>query len=148
MRSLAIAVSFLLFVSACNNQSGEQEEKSFADSLFDNVIAGHDVAMPKMMKLERLQRQAKEAIDSIEQLPSAKRRMLADYKAQLDSALKALDYADFAMTTWMQEFKYDSLKNDAQMRIKYLQSELDKVNKMKDAVLGSIGKADSLLLNK
>ena len=136
----------MLFLSACNSQPAEQgEQKSLADSLFDEVMDGHNVAMPKMMKLERLQRQTKEAIDSIAKLPAARQQELAAYKVQLDSTLKALDYGDFAMTKWMNEFKYDSLKDNEPERVKYLQSELEKVNKMKEAVLGSINMADSLL---
>ncbi len=149
MKYFLLIPVFVLFFAACNNQAAQQEEKkSLADSLFDEVMAGHDVAMPKMMKLERLQNQTKAAIDSINKLPSAKQKMLANYKTELDSTLKALDYADFAMNQWMGEFKYDSLKNNEPERAKYLQSELEKVNKMKDAVLNGINKADSLFSKK
>lgn len=145
MRTLLIFVGFVLLFSACKNQPQEQEQKiSLADSLFDEVMAGHNVAMPKMMKLERLQKQTEAAIDSIKKLPVAKQKELAGFKVQLDSVAKALDYADFAMTKWMQEFKYDSLKNNEPERVKYLTSELEKVNKMKDAVLNGIGFADSV----
>ena len=147
MKRFVYFVGFLLLFYACNNQSqsGEAAEtKSLADSLFDEVMAGHDVAMPKMMKLERLQKQTAAAIDSIKKLPATKQKELAAYTAELDSTLKALEYGDASMTKWMNEFKYDSLKNNEPERIKYLQNELEKVNKMKDAVLGGISKADSL----
>ncbi len=146
MRDFFIIVGSLLFLFACNNQSAEPEEnQSLADSLFEQVMAGHDVAMPKMNKLERLQREVRAAIDSIAKLPASKRDGLNEYTRLLDSTMKALDYADFAMTQWMGEFKYDSLKNNEPERAKYLQRELEKVNKMKDAVLGSIVLADSVL---
>lgn len=149
MKSLLLICTSVLILASCNNQPAEAEEKkSQGDSLLEQVIAGHDVAMPKMMKLERLQKQTKAAIDSINKLPAAKQKELADYKIELDSTLKALDHADFAMNEWMQGFKYDSLKNNEAERIKYLQNELEKVNKMKDAVLNGIGKADSLFLKK
>lgn len=148
MKLFLLLFTPILLFFACNNQSAEEERQSLSDSLFNEVMAGHDVAMPKMMKLERLQNETKAVIDSISKLPANKQRALADYKIQLDSTLKALDYGDFAMNQWMSEFKYDSLKNNEPERIKYLQSELEKVNKMKDAVLHGINKADSLLLKK
>lgn len=145
MKNFFIIFSLALFTLSCGNQSADAgETKSLPDSLFDEVIAGHDVAMPKMPKLERLLKQTRQAIDSVNQLPAAKQKELSAYKAQLDSTLKALEYGDAAMTEWMNGFKYDSFKNNEAERIKYLQSELEKVNKMKDAVLGGISKADSI----
>ncbi len=145
MKIFYLSLVSIILLMACNSQPSEQEEKKLlSDSLFDEVMAGHDVAMPKMMKLERMQRQTKEAIDSISKLPAAKQMQLADYKTQLDSTLRLLNYGDFTMTKWMEEFKYDSLKNNEPERIKYLQTELEKVNKMKAAVLEGISKADSL----
>lgn len=130
---------------ACNsaNPSENKDELSKSDSLFEAVMEGHDVAMPKMMKLERLRNETQTALDSLNKLPAVK--VNASYKANLDSSLKALDYADFSMNQWMEAFKYDSFKNNEAERVKYLESELVKVNKMKDAVLGSIQFADSVL---
>lgn len=139
---LTFFMCLLMVMASCGNQVEPEEKTSLADSLLSQVMAGHDVAMPKMMKLERLQRQTQQAIDSINKLPAA--RQHGGYKAKLDSVKKALDYGDFAMSQWMQEFKYDSLKNNEPARIQYLQREVEKVNKMKDAVLSSISRADSV----
>ncbi|MFV0606059.1 MAG: viral A-type inclusion protein [Niabella sp.] len=145
MKQILYFISLFVLIASCNNQSSSDvTEKSLADSLFDQVMAGHDVAMPKMMKLERLQKQTKEAIDSIAKLPVAGQKALAGYKLQLDNALTALNLGDSVMNKWMREFKYDSLQNNEPERIKYLKSELEKVNIMKDAVLGGVQQADSL----
>lgn len=148
MRSVIIAIGMIL-LTACNNnapnQQAEVEGKSaLSDSLFDAVMESHDVAMPKMFKLERLQKEAKAKSDSLNKLPAALKKENATTKAGLDSLVKDLEYADFAMNKWMQEFKYDSLKNNEPERIKYLQSEKVKVDKVKDAVLGSLQKAEAL----
>lgn len=153
MKQLLVFSLALLLLFSCNNQgansdNGGEEKKSETDILFDEVMQGHDAAMPKMNKLARLQRETKAAIDSLSKLPQAAKKNAAAYKAQLDSLLKDLDYADFAMNKWMQEFKHDSLKNNEKERINYLQSEKEKVNKMKDAVLNSLQKADSIFAAK
>lgn len=146
MKPFFFILAAVLILTGCNNQPSEAEEsKTLSDSLFEAVMEGHDVAMPKMPKLERLQKETKTALDSIAKLPAAKRNQLASYKTALDSTLKALDYGDLTMTQWMNEFKYDSFKNNEQERAKYLQSELEKVNRMKDAVLNSLALADSVL---
>ncbi len=145
MKYFFLIVSLALFTCSCGNQSADAEEtKSLSDRLFDEVIAGHDVAMPKIAKLERMLKQTRQEIDSINKLPAAKQNQLTARKSQLYNTLKELEYGDSAMTRWMNEFKYDSFKNNEPERIKYLQSELEKVNKMKDAVLSGISKADSI----
>lgn len=143
---LLLMVAILVFIGCGTNPSGNEENKSsMSESLLDEVVAGHDVAMPKMLKLERLQKEARAAIDSLAKLPASTRSQNSGYASRLDSILKDLEYADFAMNKWMTEFNYDSLKDNEPERIKYLEQEKVKVNKMKDAVLNSISKADSLL---
>ena len=44
----------------------------------------------------------------------------------------------------MEEFKADSLKGNTELRAAYLQSEKEKVTKVKEAILGSLQRADSL----
>ncbi|MCF3110444.1 viral A-type inclusion protein [Niabella sp. CC-SYL272] len=116
-----------------------------ADSLLQEVIDGHDVAMPKMKKLERLMNESKAAIDSIGKLSPEAQKQHAALKTKLEDALAALSNADKTMHEWMNGFKYDSLKDNEPERIKYLQDQKAKVDVMKNAVLNSISKADSVL---
>lgn len=144
-------LSVLLLATSCNNNkttATHKEPKSMVDSLYDDVMNGHDVGMGKMAKLTKLQKQVKNQIDSIAKLPVKAQQATAPYKAKLDSLLKDLDYADFAMNKWMEEFSLDSAKNDVQQRIKYLSDEKDKVTKVKSAILNSLEKADSLFKSK
>ncbi|WP_300601712.1 viral A-type inclusion protein [Niabella sp.] len=119
-----------------------------ADSLLQEVIDGHDVAMPKMKKLERLMNESKAAIDSLGKLPAGAQKQNAGLKTKLEEALTDLTNADKTMHDWMNGFKYDSLKDNEPERIKYLQDQKTKVNVMKDAVLSSISKAEGVLGSK
>ncbi|MGC4234004.1 MAG: viral A-type inclusion protein [Niabella sp.] len=145
MRLILITVAVVCSVTmACNNpESGNNEPaKSLSDSLLQLVLDGHDVAMPKMMKLQRLQKEAAAEIDSLKKVPGNAHKVRI---ALLDSTIKSLDYADVAMNEWMEGFRYDSLKDNEPARVDYLKIQLEQVNKMKDIVLSSIEKADSVL---
>lgn len=90
-------------------------------------------------------KESKTAIDSIDKLPAAAQKQNAPLKALLDAAHKDLAQADNAMNEWMNGFKYDSLKDNEAARVQYLQNEKTKINAVKDLVLNSLSKADSLL---
>jgi hypothetical protein len=85
------------------------------------------------------------ALDSISKLPANLKTAAESYKHQLDSLLSRMKYADYAMEKWMEEYKFDSMKDDVQKRIQYLQSENIKIAKVKEAIVSSLQKADSLL---
>lgn len=148
------AAFFCIAIVACNNSDDNKEEpvvdnkQAQADSLEKEVMDGHDAAMPKSTKIPRLQEQAQRMIDSIGKLPSKAKEAAAPLKAKLESLVKELGEAYNAMDKWMVEFKYDSARANAEQRIKYLAEEKLKIDKVKEAVLGSIAKADSLLKAK
>ena len=62
----------------------------------------------------------------------------------MESVSADLNQADYSMNRWMEEFKLDSAENNEPVRIAYLESERDKVNKIRDRILKSIKRADSL----
>lgn len=142
-----IFVFFTYLLVACNAPASNnaESENSVADSLLQQVLDGHDVAMPKMMKLERLQKQARAEIDSLKKVTG---KANAARIALLDSIIKSLSFADVSMNEWMGGFKYDSLKDNESARIDYLKIQLETVNKVKSVVLSSIAKADSVLVKK
>ena len=145
---------FATAIIACNNSNDNKQEtttdnkQAIADSLQQEVMDGHDAAMPKSTKIPRLQEQAQRMIDSIAKLPAKAREAAAPLKVKLEGLVKELGDAYNAMDKWMVEFNMDSAKADIEQRIKYLTEEKLKVDKVKDAVLGSIAKADSLLKAK
>ena len=124
-----------------------QSEKplTLADSLYQDVMDAHDAVMPKMGKIRGAQKRAQQLVDSISALPVKEQKQLLVLKTALAQLVKELSYADFAMDTWMTEFNLDSGSTDQAIRVKYLTDEKMKVNKVKDAVLSGLAKADSLL---
>ena len=55
-----------------------------------------------------------------------------------------LNYAEYSMNTWMEEFNVDSARDNSEVRRTYLKSEQEKVDKVKNAILESLRVADSL----
>ena len=119
-----------------------------ADSLWEQVMEGHDVGMAKMSKLEKAQNEANRLIDSINRLPGNLKNAAEPYKVKLDSLVKRLSYADFAMNKWMEEMNWEAKKMEVEARINYLKDEKIKVDKMKAAILNSLSEADTLLSRK
>ena len=157
MNIVFIAFIFLSAISiiSCNDSktthSGHvknNEPKTKADSLMNDVMDGHNIGMAKMGKLTRAEQRTRRLLDSIEKLPAKAREAAVPLKVKLDSLQKDLSYAEFAMNKWMEEFNMDSALNNVEERINYLGSEKLKVSKVKEAILGSLQKADSILKGK
>ena len=148
MKKLAFCTMILpvIFAMACGND-GEQTKRSTTqvDSLLDDVLEGHNIGMSKMFKLTKAEQTTTRLLDSIAKLPGKSRQAAEPLKAKLDSLKNDLSYAEFAMNKWMDEFNVDSAIDNAKERIKYLEEEKLKVTKVKEAILRSLQKADSLL---
>jgi cysteinyl-tRNA synthetase len=148
-----VPVLAIMFLAACNNAGDASHEHGQTtteattpeDSLMKLVMAGHDAAMPKMSKLSKAQTQVQHAIDSINRLPGKFRQAAEPYQRQLDSLMKDLQYAENSMNRWMEEFAMDTLENEMDLRLKYLQSEQQKVTTVKENIFSDLQKADSLL---
>ena len=144
-------IAAAVMAMSCGNNNGDSnnaQSKTQADSLFDEVMDGHNVGMAKMFRLTKAEQTTKRLLDSIAKLPDRARRAAGPFKVQLDSLQKDLSYAEFAMNKWMDEFNADSAADDVRARINYLEDEKLKVTKVKEAILGSLQKADSLLKEK
>ena len=129
-----VCMGLLLFaMSACNNESTKSDnpDQALADSLDKAVDEGHNIGMAKMGKLDKAHAEAQRLIDSIGKLPAKAREAAGPARARLDSLIKDLEYATMAMNKWMEEYNYDSAKNDLSKRIEYLKEEKFKVDKVK-----------------
>ena len=147
------AVLAILAMVACNNSENKTGEttdtkKIQADSLEKEVMDGHDAGMAKMSKISRLQQETQRLIDSIEKLPAKAKQAAAPYKTKLESLLNDLKNAGASMNTWMEEFNYDSARDNLEQRIKYLSEEKLKVSKVKKAIGESLAAADSVIKSK
>lgn len=158
MKNLFQLVAVLIFATgftACNNKSSHPNDhtghdhssvtapKTHEDSLYKQIDKAHIAGMKKMEQLTGYISRVKSALDSVKKLPAAAVSKAASYKNSLDSLLEDLEYANMSMDTWMNEFKADSAENNTELRRQYFESELKKVTKMKDNVLGGIDKAKS-----
>lgn len=157
MKRFFLPVVVVMFIAACNNDkkhaghnSPGDEPKTLTDSLMKEIDDGHIVGMSKMGKLHNTQKDVQRVIDSIGKLPAAAQQAAASYTEGLKSVIKDLEYANFAMDKWMPEYyaNTDTLSDNNSERIKYLEREKIKVTKLKEAILTSLQKADSLLKAK
>lgn len=140
-----IPVSFLLFFG-CNNAATDQKSgESRADSIKDQVIVAHNVSMGRMEKISRVIPQIKQKLDSISRLTGLAAKKIAVYRAQLESTLNRLQFANGSMEKWMEAFDMDTLGNDPDKRLQYMQSEQVKINAIKDSMQLSLADADLLL---
>ena len=150
-----LAALIIICLIGCNNSENKHnghgqnnEPKTQADSLMKDVMDGHNIGMAKMGKLTRAEQTTRRLLDSIDKLPAKAKQAAAPLRTKLDNLQKDLSYAEFAMNKWMEEFNMDSAVNNVKERIDYLGSEKMKVSKVKEAILGSLQKADSILKEK
>lgn len=151
MKSFLAITAIAILFAACNNaenkssghSSPHDQPQTHEDSLLKDVMDGHDFTMAKMNRVSAGQKQVQAAIDSINKLSEKLKQNSADYKSQLDSLAEQLKYADYSMNKWMEEFNYDTATK-AVNRAVYLESEKKKIAAVKDAMLSSLQKADSL----
>jgi hypothetical protein len=158
MKKIILPLAALCIMTACNNSNDKKNEGHTGhtkeipatpqDSLMADVMAGHDEVMPKIGKVKGAQKEAQRLLDSVAALPAKAQDAAAGLKSQLRTLINELEYADFAMDKWMTEFGMDSMKDNVEQRIKYLAGEKTKVDKVKEAILNSLAKADSLLRKK
>ena len=146
-----LVLVIVVALAACNNPDNKNstvKEKTQTGSLMDEVMEGHNVAMAKISRLHQTKNQIQQVLDSISKLPADAKKNSVQYKTKLDSALNRLTRADVAMEKWMSEFNMDSASNDAERRIKYLESEKVKISTVKDAIINSLQNADSVIKKK
>ena len=140
----------MVYLCACNGAPEQPQRKdgfttqlhTKEDSLYHDVMQGHDIGMAKMGEIRRQQNKVQLELDSIHKL-TAKNVDALRRQALLDLQ-EELAYADHAMFEWMKEFNVDSARSDKDKRIAYLESEKIKVLKVRDHILNGLAKADSL----
>ena len=147
---LMYLIALVFIFDACNNSNHNNgdKDKQHADSLMGEVIKVHNVGMAKMDRIDEGEKKVQQRLDSISRLPSDTQKSSAKYKMQLDSMLGRLKLANEAMENWMNAFNMDSSLNNMQQRIQYLESEKMKIGAVKDAMIRTLQKADSLLTAK
>lgn len=146
----ALFLAATVFIS-CNNESTHSTssgDKAEADTLYKEVMNGHNIGMAKMPRLEEAQANVRRMLDSIGRLPESSRQASADLKTRLEKLSTEIQQAQDGMNRWMENFNYDSAKNDLSQRIKYLSDEKVRVTKVKEDILRSLQQADSAVRSK
>lgn len=151
MNRVLILAAALVFFNACNSSGHEHEERKDGftktaqtpeDSLFQQVLDGHDIGMAKLGKIKASLEVAKAGLDSVSKLKDSPQKE-ALQQMYMDIQ-EDLNYADYSMNTWMTEFNPDSAIDNKEVRLKYLAAEKAKVDKVKELILTSLQRADSI----
>jgi hypothetical protein len=151
IKTIASLAMISMLALACNNAQDKAAErkdgysaepKSETDTLYHQVMEGHDIGMAKMGALKKYNGVAQTKIDSVQKLPAAKQDKA--YLQEVMTLQQQLINAEKGMNEWMEGFNLDSASG-ATASISYLKSELLKVNIVRDNILTSLSKADSLL---
>jgi len=149
MKKLFVTALVAFVLIACGGNSAERTDgfsdvpRTAEDSLFRDVMEGHDDGMARMGKMAGYRKKISQQLDSIGKLtPSTVHDKLKITLQQLDDQLKA---AENGMNEWMDGFVLDSADNEAANRRSYLQAEKYKVTQVRDRILEAVQRADSIL---
>ena len=151
MKTFASLAVISMMVVSCGNAGDKSAErkngfttelKTKADSLYHDVMEGHDVGMAKMGALKKYNGMVQSKLDSLQKVASAK--IDKTYQQQLASLKEMLTKAEKGMNDWMEEFNLDSASG-VNASIHYLESQKAKVAVVKQDILETLSKADSLL---
>ena len=120
----------MMLFSSCENK-----DKIAMQQLFDQVMKVHDEVMPKMDDIHDAKKALKEKLSTAD-------------STLVFSSIKELDNADEAMMVWMQEFNssYETMPVEEQK--KYLNTEMEKINKVKEIMLAAIDNAQKIIDDK
>lgn len=142
-----VLLSGLLF--AC----GDGAQKSTADSKFseqqlgeqqkmwDALMAVHDEVMPKISNIHKLSR-------LLRNFQETSTGLSGTTTATIDKTVKMLDAADESMFSWMNNLRQLKPLQDTEKHediLKYLKSEQEKMNQVKEDMLNSIAEGKKLV---
>jgi hypothetical protein len=130
------ALLFIIGLVSCSknkdNKASDPETDDPNKVLYNQVMDIHDEVMPRMDDIMRLKRELKESIEKSNNLVPEKKKELEQKILQLDSAGKA-------MMAWMNDFRPEEYTGE-DLR-DYLESEKERVTKVKELMLEAIQKA-------
>ena len=149
MKKISLILTVIsLTILSCNNNAETKSESAEEvvtkeDSLYKEVIEGHDEGMMKMRRLLASQKAVQQALDSLNR--NTKVKLNTVYIQQLEGLKEELAQAETSMNIWMESFSPDTMNSDKEKRALYLEAEKAKVAKVNELINKSIGKTDSLL---
>ncbi|MEK6782718.1 MAG: hypothetical protein AABY93_13540 [Bacteroidota bacterium] len=150
MKTLPIILFVIFLLAACGksgehsnheNKDGSMEGDSPNEALYNQVMDVHDEVMPKMGDIYKLK---KELQEQIAKSPD----MVVERKQQLEQIISNLDSASNAMMEWMHKFNPLPDSVDQEQAREYLESEMERVKKVRDLMNETIEKAETEVKNK
>lgn len=139
MKTYASLLALVLLVTACakkDDHSAHAHEAADADStnqvLYNEVMDIHDEVMPRMEELYNLKKDLKEKIANTPALVEGERKKLEQRILVIDSVSKM-------MMDWMHEFNPLPDSTDREVAREYLEGEMEKIKKVKEAMLETLG---------
>ncbi|MFM9838085.1 MAG: hypothetical protein ACKVOQ_07460 [Cyclobacteriaceae bacterium] len=137
----------LLFISclillSCTKTSKQEEhdhdggnaDENPNQALYDQVMDIHDEVMPRSEDIYQLKKELQEKVVSTPNL-------VAEKKQELELAIAQLDSADQSMMDWMHHFHPLPDSADQEKARAYLESEMEKIKKVRELTSESIEKA-------
>lgn len=103
-------------------------EDNSNEALYNQVMDIHDEVMPKMNDIYTLKKLLQEKITSSPDLVEEK-------KKELEETIQQLDSASNSMMVWMRQFNPPADTASEEAMREYLESQLEKVKKMREDVL-------------
>lgn len=113
--------------------------RTLSDTLYREVMKGHDVGMAKIGELMRYQQLLRQKADSIDQTRNGD-----THKSILDSVLEELTQAEALMNQWMQEFEPDHAGSTEEEKTSFYLSEKEKIDTVNARILRSIERAKEI----
>src|SRR5690606_38994547 len=141
---ITVAIVAYVLSAGCGKPAGSVDRHDHAGAptsghvegeLYDEVMRLHDEGMEKMDEIYALKRQLSQKITDAPEMVEEDRR-------ELESKIMQLDSASRAMMTWMREFRPEEKDTlDASGYRDYLESELQKVRKVRDDIFAAVERA-------
>ena len=135
---LKMVFAGLIVLSGCGKPekaaiSNSDSTKVANQALYDKTMDIHDEVMPKMDNLYKLKKALQDTLANTPALPAEKKKVYEAHILRIDSASNA-------MMVWMREFNpsADSLGSESYRG--YMERELEKVEKVKAAMLQALEK--------
>ena len=139
MRGISIACLLVALQLAGCKQPAEEVVVSPVDSLRTIVMDLHNVEMEKMGEMKMLERELKSAIEEADSLSDPGKLEL------LQQALTQLDSGDFAMKSWMRNWKEPDTLASIENQVTGLTQQHDSMKRTKELMQKGIDAAKLVL---
>lgn len=117
-----------------HDHAADDPEEDKNGALYEEVMKLHDEGMARMDEIYRLKKELTDKIASTPDLVKEKRKEIEEKISKLDSASRG-------MMQWMRSFHPETDSLDDEGYRKYLESEMEKVKKVKDDIMDAIARA-------